>query len=105
MIRTKNDLHFYIQEDCKRNGQNRSYVRYLISLMVGSEQAHAFKYLKCLRHEEYHINNKGLFHRLMATFYHIKRGRLGLRYNISIHPNTCGYGLKLMHLSGGGAFC
>ncbi len=102
MIRTKNDLHFYIQEDCKRNGQNRSYVRYLISLMVGSEQAHAFKYLKCLRHEEYHINNKGLFHRLMATFYHIKRGRLGLRYNISIHPNTCGYGLKLMHLSGGG---
>lgn len=101
MIKNKKDLHFYIQEDRKRNGQNRGWVRYLTSLMAGSEQAHAFKYLKCLRHEEYHLNNNGLFHKIMAALYHIRVGRLGLKLCISIHPNTCGYGLKLMHLSGG----
>lgn len=61
MIRTKKELRFYIQEDRKRNGQDRGQIRYLISLMAGSEQAHAFKYLKCLRHEEYHLNNRGFF--------------------------------------------
>lgn len=102
MIKTKEDLRFYIQEDRKRNGQDRGRIRYLMSLMAGSEQAHAFKYLKCLRHEEYHINNKGFLHKLLAAYFHVRLGRMGLRYCITIHPNICGYGLKIMHLSGGG---
>lgn len=102
MIRTKKELRFYIQEDRKRNGQDRAQIRYLISLMAGSEQAHAFKYLKCLRHEEYHLNNRGFLHKLLATYFRIHLGRMGLRYSISIRPNICGYGLKIMHLSGGG---
>ena len=101
MIRTREELRFYIREDCKRNGQDRGRIRFLMSLVAGSEQAHAFKYLKCLRHEEYHLNNKGVLHRLLAAYYHVRLGRMGLRYSISIHPNTCGYGLKIMHLSGG----
>ena len=99
MIKTKKELRFYIQEDRKRNGQDRGRIRYLMSLMAGSEQAHAFKYLKCLRHEEYHINNKGFLHKLLAAYFHVRLGRMGLRYCITIHPNICGYGLKIMHLS------
>ena len=101
-IRTRKDLHFFIQEDCRRNEQNRGKMRYILSLLAGSEQAHAFKYLKHLRHEEYHINNKGFFHRIMASYYHFRVGRMGLRYGIYIHPNSCGYGLRLVHLAGGG---
>lgn len=102
MIRTRKELRFYIQEDGKRNGQDRGYIRYIMSLIAGSEQAHAFKYLKCLRHEEYHLNNQGFLHKLLAAFWHVRVGRLGLRYGIAIHPNTCGYGLRIAHLSGGG---
>ena len=27
---------------------------------------------------------------------------MGFRYNLNIRPNTCGYGLRILHLSGGG---
>ena len=27
---------------------------------------------------------------------------MGLKYNLYIRPNTCGYGLRIPHLSGGG---
>ena len=102
MIKTKQDLRFYIQEDGKRNGQDRGVLRYWFNLLRGNEQAHAFRYLKVLRHQEFHMNNKGIFHKIAAFYYGIRRGRLGLRYSIEIHPNTCGYGLRNMHLSAGG---
>lgn len=101
MIKTKQDLYFYIQEDRKRNGQDRGVLRYWFDLLRGNEQAHAFRYLKVLRHQEFHMNNKGIFHKIAAFYYGIRRGRLGLRYSIEIHPNTCGYGLRIMHLSAG----
>lgn len=97
MIRTQKELRFYIQEDSKRNGQDRGRIRYLMSLMAGSEQAHAFKYLKCLRHEEYHLNNRGFLHKLLATYFHIRLSRMELRYSITIYPSICEYSLKIIH--------
>ena len=32
----------------------------------------------------------------------MKIRRIGIRYNILIPPNVCGYGLKIGHLAGGG---
>ena len=59
-------------------------------------------YLKTLRICEYHTNNSGPFHKLLSIFYDIKRQRLGGKYSIQIPLNRCGYGLRIMHLSGGG---
>lgn len=102
MIQTKKDLRFYIQEDRWRNNQNHGFLRYWYNLLKGNEQAHAFHYLRMMRYQEFHLNNKGVFHKLMAFYYGIRKGRLGLKYSIDIQPNTCGYGLRIMHLSGGG---
>lgn len=104
MIKTKKDLRLYLEEDRKRNGIPKSWVGYVLRLMAGREHAYVYRYLRCLRHMEYHMNNSklSLWHKLWYQFYSIKKSILGSKYNISIHPNTCGYGLRIMHLSGGG---
>lgn len=101
MIKTKKELFFYLDEDAKRNDvPNRK--SYLMGLMLGKEQAHAYRYLKTLRYCEYHYNNNGFFHKMLYLLYKIKLGRLGFRYHIEIPLNTVGYGIRLLHISGGG---
>lgn len=104
MIKTKSDLYFYIEEDRKRNHVPQSWWRYYLRFLAGEEQAHIFRYIKCLRHCEYHLNNssKSKYHKLLYIIYKYRLMRLGLQYNIKISPNVCGYGLRIMHLSGGG---
>ena len=102
MILSREDLRYYIQEDAKRNGYNRGILYYWLSLLYGRENAYAFKYLKLLRHCEYHTNNSGLVHKLLSIYYQMRVNRLGMRLNLSIPINKCGYGLRLCHLSGGG---
>lgn len=103
MIKTKKDLKFYLKEDAKRNGCN-DYLRYIILLLIGAECALAYRYIKCMRKCEYHLNNSkhSLWHKVWYYVYKIKKYRLGSKYHIEIGLNTCGYGLRLMHLSGGG---
>lgn len=102
MIKSKEDLRLYLKEDAKRNGID-SWSKYYLRMLYGSENACAFRYIKCIRYLEYHLNNiSNPIHRIQYYFYRIKLSRIGLRYNIQIAPNTCGYGLRLMHLSGGG---
>lgn len=104
MIKTKQDLQLYIDEDRKRNGLPKNWIGYILRLIARRENANVFRYLRCLRHLEYHLNNSksSLWHKMWYQYYRIKKSRLGMKYNISIHPNTCGYGLRIMHLSGGG---
>lgn len=104
MIKTKIDLNFYIEEDRKRNGLPKNRIGYILRLFAGRDNAYVFRYLRCLRHLEYHLNNSksSLWHKIWYHYYSIKKSRLGAKYYISIHPNTCGYGLRIMHLSGGG---
>lgn len=103
MIKTRKDLKFYIQEDAKRNGYYGRYIAYIAGLLVGKENAYIFKYLKLLRHAEYHYNNRrSIFHKCLYYYYKIRQTRLGLKLKVSIHLNECGYGLRIMHLSGGG---
>jgi serine O-acetyltransferase len=102
MIKTKEDLRLYLREDALRNDVT-SFWGYLLRMWVGSESARAFRYIRCMRKLEYHLNNaSSLPHRLWYYYYKLKLTRLGGKYGISINPNTCGYGLRIMHLSGGG---
>lgn len=102
MIKTKNDLRFYLVEDAKRNGIHGVW-SYLFHVLVGNENACAYRYIKCMRKCEYHFNNsRKVYHKLMYCFYKIKLNRLGIRYKISINLNSCGYGLRIKNLCGGG---
>lgn len=103
MIKTNKDLRFYLEEDRKRNHIPKSLGMYFLRLVAGEEQAHVYRYIKCLRHCEYHLNNSShVFHKLLYYVYKYRLMRLGLRYSIKISPNVCGYGLRIIHLSGGG---
>lgn len=107
MIKTRKDLLFYLKEDAWRNqveiGGFRSLLKYYIRILLGGENACVYRYIKCLRHCEYYTNTTNNFHhRIFRIMYKAKLLYLGRKYNISIQPNTCGYGLRIMHLSGGG---
>lgn len=102
MIRTKEDLHFYLQEDGKRNGFSKGLRSYFVSRLLGTENAHVYRYIRALRHCEYHRNNNGFWHKMLYEYYKIKLTKLGGKYLIKISPNVAGYGLRIIHLSGGG---
>lgn len=107
MIQTKQDLHTYLEEDRKANlGSKRSVnpLKYIAGLIYKQENILAYRYLKTLRHREYHMNNTGLYHRIMALYYRVRQNRLTFDYGIQIHPNNVGYGLTIRHLSGGGNY-
>ena len=102
MIKTKNELRFYLKEDGKRNGFEKGYFQYLFRLLCRSENAVAYHYLRALRHCEYHSGKKNIFHKLAFYYYWFKRSRIGGKHHIQIPLNKTGYGLRIMHLSGGG---
>ena len=101
MITDKKDLKIYLHEDAKRNGI-KGFVDYIVKLKIlNHENAQAYQYIKTLRFCEYHLN-KGKLHVPLYYISRIKLLRLGSRYHIQIPLNCAGYGLRIMHLSGGG---
>ena len=103
-ILTRKDLRFYINEDRKSNRISKNSFIYYLKLLAGNENAAAYRYIKCLRHLEYHLNNSdnSMYHKILYYYYKFSLSRLGMKYSISIRPNSCGYGLRILHLSGGG---
>lgn len=103
MIKTRKDLKFFLQEDAKRNNVSMNKLGYWLHLFAGSDHVCIYRYLKCLRHCEFHLNNsQSIMHKFMYYYYKFWLTRLGFKYNISIRLNACDYGLRIMHLSGGG---
>jgi len=105
MIESKQDLHFYIAEDSKRNlqGKSISFLKYYTKLFIGVEDVCACHYLKCLRKYEYAINcRKGLIAKFFRIYYKTRHMWLSVRYHLWIPPNTVGYGIWLLHFRSGG---
>ena len=102
MIKTRKDLNRYRKEDGRRNGIVNM-PKYYVQLFYGSEKAHIYRYLRTLRLLEYCTNTSFFFfNRIIKPFVKYRYRRLGLRYNMSIQINCVGYGLRIMHLAGGG---
>lgn len=102
MIRSYKDLNLYLKEDAKRNGI-KSKFRYYLQLFYGSENAHVIKYLRVLRQLEYCTNtNNWIFHGILRYYFLIRHRRMSFKYHISIPVNCVGYGLRIIHISGGG---
>lgn len=104
MIKTRKDLRLYLEEDRRRSDVSAHKVVFYLRLLSGNENAAAYRYLKNLRYLEYRLNNfdGSLYHKILYYYHKFVRSRLGFKYSISIHPNSCGYGVHIIHLSGGG---
>ena len=93
-------MRFYLHEDAVRNGCGGGY---FVKLLFNAENARAYRYIKCMRYLEYYTNKKQtLVTKAFKVIFQLKLMYLGGKYGIYITPNTCGYGLRIAHLSGGG---
>lgn len=66
-------------------------------ILIGDAKLLILRFLKYLRWEEYHHNNKGLYHTLRYLYYHRKRNRLGIKLGIEIWDGSFGAGLRIAH--------
>lgn len=97
MIKTRQDLRDYIAADRARYS-----IRWFEPLIF-SEAWYTLKYLKCLRKLEYAKNNNSNFlTKIRYLFRYLRWRQLSWKYGIIISPNTCGRGLYISHIMGGG---
>jgi serine O-acetyltransferase len=96
MIRTKEDLRYYLAEDAKQAGEpvNPSLKQRLISLITHNYNR---DFMICLRKLEYHCNNSGIYHRLMALWYWRRHAELRAKTGNDININVAAPGLHLVH--------
>lgn len=103
MITSKQDYKFYLQEDKIRNGISNGLLNYLVGIFLSSEKYRVWRYLKLLRKCEYYKNCKhGAFNKLIYYIFRANYARLGNKYHLYVPINRVGYGLRIMHIRGGG---
>lgn len=89
MIRTREDLRRYLDLDKKVYGIARRRPS-----IFGDWH---WKFLISLRHEEYHANNPGRWHRLCKRLWAMSHSHYGVKMGWDIPINTFGPGLKINH--------
>lgn len=101
MIKTKNDLRFYIESDL---GEYCNFLKYRVKLLNlwlrGSETLPIWKFIYSLRHYEYYYNQGGhlsLIGKILKQYWRFIYRQAELKYSTYIGVNTCGYGLNIMH--------
>lgn len=92
MIRTKEDLKYYLSEDLKRFDGHKPTLK---DWLVKNEWAYFYKYLRTLRYVEYYQNTGN---KLFYLWYFVKYKRMCFNLKIDIKPNNLGPGFRLMHL-------
>jgi serine O-acetyltransferase len=88
MIKTKQDLRYYKEQDAKVNGY-RGGVKRLFS--------EKYRFLVLLREIEYLTNNPSLLNKVRCAFKKIRFRRVSMKLGYSIQPNCFGPGLSLPH--------
>lgn len=94
MITSKTDLREYLriesaQYDCS------SSIKGFIKYLIGDEAAVIWHFQKRMRLTEYYLNNHNrmMYYQSLIRFNHLRN-----KYAMHLHLNTCGKGLKIMHL-------
>ena len=93
MITSKADLKQWLSAENYLKGTGIK--EYLLYIFQGSERAVLQKHQRLLRILEYHLNAG---HRFCAFYYRYRLNRFQNKYSIHIPPNTCGKGLRLLHV-------
>lgn len=98
MIKSRQDLRYYIEEDSVANPPAKNFIHYIKDWVFQNEKFYIHKYLVILRHLEFYKNRKkSLLSGLLYLYYLIKWKRLSHRTGMTIPPNCSGPGLKLYH--------
>ena len=97
MIRSKNDLKEYLNEDNKFHWHKSHSIKYL--RISKDPYYYIWKYLVLLRKEEYYINNisKNKLNILLSFIYTRKKNDIGNKIGLCIPPNCVGKGVTIYH--------
>lgn len=104
MIKSKEDLAFYLREDAKANikRESCSWLRMQVNVWYGNDSYRFLQYMQALRRYEYALNClSGPIGKLRRIFAKVRYHRLGAKINVNILPNVVGYGFRVPHLLGG----
>ena len=99
MITDRKSYKEYMAADLEVAYVPRNALKRFINTLGCNEQCAAYKYVRRLRKTEFYLNTH---HTLLYQWSHFLLNHLGLRYGISIVPNSVGKGLNIIHLAGGG---
>lgn len=93
MIKTKDDLKYYLEEDLKRFGGRKPGLK---DTLLHNEVWYIFRYIRHMRYVEYYDGkNKVMF---LWHFFWYKR--LGFKLHFTIYPGTVGSGFRIYHVGG-----
>ena len=91
MIKTKEDLNRYLKEDHNKRFSGGGGIREYLA------QRPLWLFNRCLRKTEYHINNGGIYHRLLGIWSKVRLKSISMKLGWLVPPNTCGEGLCIVH--------
>ena len=105
-------MNMYLREDKRVNidAYGGGKIAYIKHLLGHTDAWRTYKYLKVLRHYEYHYNALKIasnpilhfIHKFSAVYYKLKLSRTSARCNVNIcRPNSVGYGFRATHVNGG----
>ena len=97
MIKTTQDLRFYLQEDRRVFGKKKTCTikEWLANKLFPDCN---YEFMVCLRLLEYHTNKGGgKWHKIMALYYNQKHAKLRKQTGIELNPNCSGPGLHISH--------
>jgi serine O-acetyltransferase len=95
MIKTKQDLKYYIERDLI-DYPDKNILRLWLK---GSESYPIVIFIKCLRHYEYYLNlkSKAPFNILKKNFWRFFYRHSQIRFSLYVGTNIAGPGFKLVH--------
>lgn len=92
MIKSRQDLKYYLSEDLKRFDGKKPTLK---DWIVKNEVWYVWRYIYVLRHVEYCLNTG---RRLMYWYWFLRYKRMCFDLKVDIKPNNLGPGFRLMHL-------
>ena len=95
MIKSKNDLNFYLAEDKKALKIGKGLKHYFKELLTPNL---IWRFERTLRYTEYYTNcRRGVWGGVISLYYRYKLRRLSLKLGFSIPCNVFGPGLSIAH--------
>lgn len=91
MIRSKQDLKFFLSEDLKRFDGKSPTIK---DLLLHNEVWYIYHYIRHLRYVEYYKGKN----KLLFLWHFCRYKHLGFKLRITIYPNTVGPGLRIYHV-------
>lgn len=100
MITSRESLKHYLKDEGKnfcryRMGGGKTKARIFDNPI--SDQRYIWGYMEAMRHVEFHINNKGIIHKILKIYWLWRLRKYSYLTGFQIAPNTCGKGLTIWH--------